>query len=265
MIKLGPEPQAYEAQARLNAPTAFDFEINEWGYKDERTERRRKRLALLWAAVVFVLLAALLFVLWRAGGNNSHTVEQGAWYRAAQMDATDLGRALDEHKIRTVLRLVGGDDSDKADFETDQRVCEKRGVNLLMAKMAASRLPWRSELSTLFAYLDLIAADKKMLPVLVHCSQGSDRTGLVSAIWLHDYRDASLESARKQLAFLPYMHVSFGEAHSMDDFLDMFETFERAHKGAKIRDWVRDHYFEEKPGREIGKWYDGKLYTPRKS
>ena len=265
MIKLGPEPQAYEAQARLNAPTAFDFEINEWGYKDERTERRRKRLALLWAAVVFVLLAALLFVLWRAGGNNSHTVEQGAWYRAAQMDATDLGRALDEHKIRTVLRLVGGDDSDKADFESDQRVCEKRGVNLLMAKMAASRLPWRSELSTLFAYLDLIAADKKMLPVLVHCSQGSDRTGLVSAIWLHDYRDASLESARKQLAFLPYMHVSFGEAHSMDDFLDMFESFEREHKGAKIRDWVRDHYFEEKPGREIGKWYDGKLYTPRKS
>ncbi len=262
MIKLGPEPQAYEAQARLNAPTAFDYEINEWGFKDDRTERRRKRLTSILFVVVFVSVGLLLFLLIRVGGNNSHTVEQGAWYRAAQMDATDLGRTLDEKQIRTVLRLVGGDDSDKADYESDLRVCEKRGVNLLMAKMAASRLPWRSELSTLFAHLDLIAVDRKMLPVLVHCSQGSDRTGLVSAIWLHDYSGESMEDARKQLAFVPYMHVSFGEAHSMGDFLDMFESYEREHKGAKIRDWVRDHYFEEKPGREIAKWYDGKLYMP---
>lgn len=264
MPNIGPDAESYNAAIRAGAPHTFAHTIEEWGFRDDVGRRKRRRVALVLFAMALLALGATLFLLVRVGGNNSHAVKAGQWYRAAQMNETDLARTIDERKIRTVLRLVGGDDSDRADYESDRRVCEKRGVNLVMAKMAASRLPWRSELSTLFAFLDLIASDAKMQPVLVHCSQGSDRTGLVSVIWLHDYQGAKMEDARGQLAFFPYMHVSWGEARSMGEFLDMFEAYARDHKGAKIRDWVREHYFEEKPGREIGKWYDGKVYAPRK-
>lgn len=262
MTNIGPEAEAYNAVIRAGAPATYSYVIEEWGYRDDAGRRKRRRVTLVVFVLALLLLSALLFVLVRVGGNNTHEVRAGQWYRAAQMNDVDLGRTIDERKIRTVLRLVGGDDSDKADYESDLRVCEKRGVALLMAKMAASRLPWRSELSTLFAHLDLIARDSKMQPVLVHCSQGSDRTGLVSVIWLHDYEGVKLSEARRQLAFVPYMHVSWGEARSMGDFLDRFEAYARDNKGAKIRDWVRQHYFEEKPGRELGKWYDGKVYSP---
>jgi hypothetical protein len=125
--------------------------------------------------------------------------------------------------------------------------------------MAATRLPWRSELRTLFEALDGIQT-----PVLVHCRQGSDRTGLVTAIWLHDYRGKPLSEARKQLAFFPYGHTEIGGAEAMDDFLDMYEKYTRAHpaEGVNIRDWVKKHYFNEKPGREIAPWYDGVVYRP---
>lgn len=264
MSKIGPEAEVYDAVIRAGAPSSFAHTIEEWGFRDDVGRRKRRRAAVGVLLVSLLLLGAVLFLLVRVGGNNTHEVSAGQWYRAAQMNDADLGRTIDERKIRTVLRLVGGDDSDKADYESDLRVCEKRGVNLLMAKMAASRLPWRSELSTLFAHLDLIARDSKMQPVLVHCSQGSDRTGLVSVIWLHDYEGKKMDEARKQLAFVPYMHVSWGEARSMGEFLDMFEAHARDHKDAKIRDWVREHYFEEKPGRDIGKWYDGRVYAQRK-
>lgn len=263
MATIGPEAEAYNAVIRAGAPNTFDHTIDEWGFRDDAGRRKRRRVTLILFVLAVLLLGGLLFLLVRVGGNNTHEVSKGQWYRAAQMSEADLGRTLDEFKIRTVLRLVGADDADRADYEADARACEKRGVKLFMAKMASSRLPWRSELSTLFAFLDQIAAEATLRPVLVHCSQGSDRTGLVSVIWLHDYQGEPIEEARRQLAFVPYMHVSFGEARAMGEFLDRFEAFARNRKGTKIRDWVREHWFEEKPGRAIGPWYDGKLYNPR--
>jgi hypothetical protein len=93
---------------------------------------------------------------------------------------------------------------------------------------------------------------------------GSDRAGLVSAIWLHDYQGVPLNEARRQMSFFPYMHVSAGAAGSLVRFLDMYEEHRKANPDEHllIRDWVRLHYFTEREGREIEPWYDGVLYTP---
>lgn len=263
-LKLGPEPDAYSLAARAATPPAFDYAPDTWGYGDVAVERRRRRGALAVLLALTLVMGGVLFLLLSVGGNNLHAVEDGRFYRSAQMNEADLSRSIDQLGIRCVLRLVGTDDSDRESYESERAVCERKGTRHVVAKMAASRLPWRSELSTLFAALDELAAREELLPVLVHCSQGSDRTGLVSVIWLHDYRGRPLSEARGQLAFVPYMHVSWGEARSMGDFLDRYEAFVRENPQSrlKIRDWVKLHYFEEKPGRGPLPWYDGKTYTP---
>jgi hypothetical protein len=73
-----------------------------------------------------------------------------------------------------------------------------------------------------------------------------------------------LYEARRQLAFFPYMHVSFGAADSLVRFLDMYEDWLRDNPDQPllIRDWVRKHYFIERDGHDIKPWYDGVLYHP---
>jgi hypothetical protein len=41
----------------------------------------------------------------------------------------------------------------------------------------------------------------------------------------------------------------------MGEFLDRFEAFTVKNRGATIKHWVRDHYFEEKAGRESRDWF----------
>jgi protein tyrosine phosphatase (PTP) superfamily phosphohydrolase (DUF442 family) len=124
--------------------------------------------------------------------------------------------------------------------------------------MAATRLPYRSELSRVFE-----ALDTSQRPLLVHCRQGSDRTGLVSTIWLHDYKGEALPKAREQLALF-YGHMPVGSSTAMDDFLDMYVKYCNDHPDEvlTIKEWVKRHYFNVKPGHEIQPWYDGVMYKP---
>ena len=239
------------------SPKKLDHAIDSWGYVHGRQDRTR----LIIGGGVFlvgVLTIIVAFFLYRFGTDNYHKVSQ-EWHRSSQLEGEAFRRYINENEIKTVLRLVGTDDSDEVSYEEERAAAEASGAKLVIAKMAATRLPWRSELSTLFNALDNIET-----PVLVHCRQGADRTGLVTVIWLHDYRGTPLETAREQLAFFPYGHVEIGGPQAMDDFLDMYEAFTAAHpkEKLKIRDWVRQHYFEEKPGRAIAAWYDGVVYRP---
>ena len=230
-----------------------------WGYPVEKAGTRRKRLGLALLLAGGLLLVVVTWLLVRFGGNNFHEIEPGTWYRSAQMSPEDLRETIKNHEIRTVLALRGHDPGDDEWYQPEVDACEAEGATHLVAKMASSRLPWRSELQRLFEALD--AAEP---PLLVHCYKGSDRTGLASVIWLHDFRGKPLKEARNQLNFTPYMHFRYGSAAEMHEFLDRFEAWRdsRPRGQYKIRDWVKLHYFEEKEGREIGPWLDGVTYKP---
>lgn len=238
---------------KVGAPKSLNYSIESWGFVHGRFDNRRKVLGwgLFLGALVGVIAGA--WVLTRMVGNNAHEVQKAQWYRAAQMNESDMTAYIKQHNIKTVLRLVGTDDSDSDDYETDVAATNKTGIKLVVAKLPTSRLPYRSELATLFEALDAIAADPQARPVLVHCRQGSDRTGLVSLIWLHDYQGVDFAQAREQLKFFPYMHVAVG--HKVDEFLDMYENFSAGRPGVSIKHWVRDNYFEEKAGRDNRGWY----------
>lgn len=252
------KPACSSAVAR-GLPPSVGYRLAPWGFQDDRAGRRRKRLGLAVILGGLLLGTGSIFLLLRVGGSNYHVTTEHEWYRSAQMSPGQLELILKQEEIRTVLVLRGNNADDDDWFQPEIEICERYEVRHVIAKLPTSRLPWRSELQTLFEELDRIET-----PVLVHCKSGSDRTGLVSTIWLHDYRSVPLREARKQLAFFPYMHVSWGGASSLQDFLDMYVEWQTAHPRTplKIRDWVKQYYFEEKPGRDLEPWYDGTLYRP---
>ncbi len=248
------------ADLSLTFPHAIDHMPRPWGYDNPRRGRLRVMVAAGAGLAGLVLLLFAIFALQRWGGSNFHVVVDGEWYRCAQTTPDELETRIRLHGIKTVLALRGSNPDDGDDWaEPERKAAERGGAKLVIAKMATSRLPWRSELRTLFEALDHVET-----PVLVHCKQGSDRTGLVSTIWLHDYKGVPLDEARAQMAFLPYMHFAYGDAAAVNKLLDDYAAWQREHPGdqTRIRDWVKAHWFVEKTGRELEPWYDGVMYRP---
>lgn len=247
---------------RAGAPTRPDHTISNWGFVFGGLVNRRVLLFLVLAGGAFVAVVLAAFLLVRFGGHNVHAHNEAGFVRSAEMGGDALAAAIRRNDVRSVLRLVGTEGSDAESYAEEKAVCDRLGVPHFVAKMAATRAPYRSELARVFQVLDMIDSDPNLRPVLIHCSAGSDRTGLVSVIWMHDYRGQPLAEARKQLAWSPYMHVSFGEARHMGEFLDKYEAFLASRPGQwmNIQQWVKLHYFDEKPGREQQPWHDGRLY-----
>ncbi|MBL8794030.1 MAG: tyrosine-protein phosphatase, partial [Planctomycetia bacterium] len=176
-------------------------------------------LRAAWYGCCAGLLAALGVQLWHITlGNNFRTVVPGQVYRCAQLTEAELEQAIRRHGIRTVINLrgmgVGCDwylDESRATARCD---ASQEDVNF-----SAGRLPPTSELRLL-----LRALDHGEYPILVHCRQGVDRTGLVSALVLLLYTDATLDDARQELR-LCYGHVPLGRTVRMHGFFDLYEDW----------------------------------------
>jgi protein tyrosine/serine phosphatase len=182
---------------------------------------------------IFVL--GVLLFLWFIGvfGGNIRTVSEGKVYRSAQITGTLLDNFLKEKGIRTVLNLRGGSSHDwwyKAEIDS----CTKMSVNHVDAAFSAVRFPPPQVLKKILGVLD--HAD---YPILLHCRGGSDRSGLISTLYLHLYENVSLDEAQARQLTWRFGHLRYGQARSMDEFLDMYR---QNSEGMSLRDWILNKY-----------------------
>ncbi|MBX3459107.1 MAG: tyrosine-protein phosphatase [Planctomycetes bacterium] len=238
---------------KAGAPKSVNYSIEAWGFVHGRYDSKRKALGWTVAIGGVIVLFVVAWLLTQFAGTNAHEVQPQQWYRAAQMSERQLTDYIHKHEIKTVLRLIGTDDGNTESYQSDTNATQKTGARLVVTKLPTSRLPHRSELASLFQALDRLAANPAERPVLVHCKHGADRTGLVTVIWLHDYQGVSFEEARGHLAFLPYGHFALG--HKLDEFIGMYEDFRKDNPRVSMKQWVRDHYFIERDGRNNRAWY----------
>lgn len=155
--------------------------------------------------------------------HNWHTLLPGRVYRSSQMSGPDLEAQVRVHGIRTIINLRGLC-PDMPCYLDECRVTQKAGASLVDFGFSAGRLPPVTELHYLVETLD-----RCEYPILIHCRQGVDRTGLVSALILLLYTDTGLDDAISQLD-LKYGHIAFGRTGFMDRFFDLY------------RDWLRDRH-----------------------
>lgn len=181
--------------------------------------------------------AVALYCLFTFAGSNAHDVIKGQVYRTSQLSGETLTAHLKRKQIRTVINLRGH----CPDFEwyrEEAAACAAAGVSQEDITLSANRLPPPSELKRLLEVLD-----RTEYPILLHCKQGADRTGLASAIVLLLFTDASLEKAKREL--WPHRgHFPVGRTLAMDEFFERYEAWLGAdkHTPARFRDWALNHY-----------------------
>lgn len=181
-----------------------------------------------WARFALALLLPLAVVGAYLGylqlSGNFHVVREGQLYRSAQPTAAQLRAYVRNYGIRTVINLRGR--NDKAGwYQAEMAESRALGVRHIDFRMSASRELTRDEASQLLSILR-----DAPRPILIHCRGGSDRSGLVAAIFLHDVAGEDIGVAKWQLSLI-YGHIGIpylSSAFAMDESWDMLE---RAYRG----------------------------------
>ncbi len=202
--------------------------------------RSRSLLEYLVRGVVTgLLLAVLVHVVYVLAWGNFRTVLPGEVYRCAQPSGPRLERFVRERGIRTVVNLRGC--CPTAPWYLDEaRVTSRLGVAQEDISLSATRLP-----STVGVRQLVEVIERASYPILFHCHQGADRTGLAAAMVLLLRTDCSLAEALRQLDF-SRGHLAFGKTAYIDRFFELYqqwlEEHELAHSSALFRHWVINYY-----------------------
>jgi protein tyrosine phosphatase (PTP) superfamily phosphohydrolase (DUF442 family) len=197
---------------------------------------RRNLLRLIGAGTVLGFSAEAGRVLF---GSNEHAVIDGKIYRSAQLSRQKLERLIAEKGIKTVINLRGFG-PDQGWYVAESQATHAMGISQEDITLSAKRFPPQSEIVRLVEVLD-----RTEYPVLIHCAQGADRTGLASVIVLLLYTKASLAAARRQM--LPrYGHLPVGRLYVLDKFFNYYESWlagrAEDHSPERFRFWLKNAY-----------------------
>jgi protein tyrosine phosphatase (PTP) superfamily phosphohydrolase (DUF442 family) len=145
-------------------------------------------------------LALGAFVFSVVAHHNFHIVSPGQVYRSAQMNADALAAVIPEYGIKSILNLRGAGEG-KDWYVGEIKTARQFGVQHFDYALSASRELTDEEMDQILATIR--SAPK---PILIHCKSGSDRTGLVGALYLYSLEGQPPQSAQRQLAVF-YGHV----------------------------------------------------------
>ncbi len=109
-------------------------------------------------------------------------VQEGVLYRSGQPGEGDLQRLRDAYGIRTVvnLRRENEQTGEKGlPFEQERAEVDRLGMHFIHLPMEGDD---PVDTKTVDRWLEIVR-DKDNWPILVHCKQGVDRTGLLAAVY----------------------------------------------------------------------------------
>ena len=198
----------------------------------------RARAPLARAVASGLVLGALMACAGEIGrmvvGRNRHVVVPGRVYRTAQLNPAQLDALVRRYGVRTVVNLRGRPFD--AWYPDEMRATQALGISQEDVTTSANRLPSPGEIRRLVEVFD-----RSEHPLLIHCQQGADRTGLAAAMYQLLYTDASYEAARRQCS-PRYGHLRLHTAAAMDEFFDRYEAWlaavGEAHSPAAFRRWA---------------------------
>ncbi len=180
---------------------------------DPKTRKRIVR-PLLAVLVVIGLYAAYL-----VSTNNFHTVVAGELYRSARPSPEEIAVWHRRYGIKTILNLQGP--HPKAEwYRKEKETAEALGIKLIDHQMSAQRDVQAPEVEKI---LNILSTAER--PILVHCRNGADRSGLVSAFYVAAIAGGSEFFAELQLTpFFGHLPFPFLRSYAMDRSFERAET-----------------------------------------
>lgn len=219
---------------RSRTPHAVQDSTNETSPKPPK---QRKIFWSLWKGfVVGLFLAGGAEVARMVLFYNTHTVVEGRVYRSAQLPPEKLKDFVAKHNIRTVVNLRGRAPSDW--YPLEARATQELRISQEDITTSANHLPSPTEMQRMVEVFD-----QTQYPILIHCQQGADRTGLACACYMLLYSDLPYDEAMEQLS-PRYGHLPMMSTYAMDYFFVMYQRWlaGRKHEPALFRDWILHHY-----------------------
>jgi protein tyrosine phosphatase (PTP) superfamily phosphohydrolase (DUF442 family) len=189
---------------------------------------------LSWRLLVPIGILFLTWFAWFVGylGGNIREVRPGELVRSAQLSNTQMRTVLNEYRVRSVLNLNGK--PGEADFEGEKRLCAVNGIAFASVKISAVKLPSPDDVRRIAEF-----CETAQRPVLIHCRQGADRTGLASTLFVTLRDNVPLDEAQASQLSWHYAHFPFGQARAMDEFFDFYRTHGN---GQTLREWCHGGY-----------------------
>jgi len=178
--------------------------------------------ALAWI-LVLTLCPLLALVSWYGyiqWGGNFHEVLPQELYRSAQLSADQLEQRVEEQHLKSILNLRGVNPGE-AWFDDEMRVSNAHHLNHFDVALSAGTVVTPEQIQNI-----LQTIDQAPKPLLVHCTDGADRTGLVLSLYL-EKRGFDAQNAHEQLSWhyghFPHLRWSFTKA--MDESYEGYERF----------------------------------------
>jgi len=176
---------------------------------------RRFRVSAIVLAIL-LLLPASYFGLYMQVQGNFHSITRGEAYRSARLDGDKLEYYIKKYNIKSIVNLLG-EHSRKPWYREEIQVCAQHNIKHYDIHLSATHEPTEEDARKLVEIFQ-----NAPRPVLIHCKGGSDRSGLVAAMWKVIVGKEPKSEARKQLSML-YGHFPIGKTSAMDHFFENWD------------------------------------------
>lgn len=154
---------------------------------------------------------------YQLSGNNFHETLRGELYRSAQPTPADLEAYAHHYGIRSVINLRG-ENTGHVWYDDEKRFTDSHHITLINFPISAKHELTEAQATEL---LTLMRDAPK--PVLIHCKQGADRTGLAAALYLAGITKTGEFTAEWQLSPI-YGHIPWiSAARAMDATFEKLE------------------------------------------
>ncbi len=165
-------------------------------------------------------------------GENFREVSAGNCYRSGQMTTESLQEHIRKLKIGSVVNLRGA--CKETWYENELKLCEDNQVAHVDFKIDPVRLP-RSEV--LHEMIRCFKTSPR--PLVLHCRNGCDRTGLAAALY-------EIVIDQKSVHEAVAVQLSWRNGHfrsSKNDAAErFFELYEKHGNGASLEAWIDNGY-----------------------